>query len=216
MVSTTVLSSKFLRLSAIKRRSPIEGFGDARPLVKIHLADFLHERANLLRHLGFDLGKLGRDDLVFLFEARILDPMIETAALERIMNFPRAIGGEKHVGPMLCRDRAEFGDGDLKIRQHLEQKRLELHIGAIDLVDQQHRRVGAVGLDRLEQRTLDQIFLTEDLGLDFLLIAVLDFFELDAQHLLGIIPLVESRVGVEPFIALEPNQFGIQAPSPKL
>src|SRR6476646_5017262 len=83
---------QILAVECDQRRSPIEGFGHARPLVKIHLADLLHKGANLLRHLGFDLRKLGRYDRVLLFEARILDPMIETTALERIMDFPRAVG----------------------------------------------------------------------------------------------------------------------------
>ena len=37
-------------------------------------------------------------------------------------------------------DRAELGDRDLPLRQHLEQERLERLVGAIDLVDEQHRR----------------------------------------------------------------------------
>ena len=95
MVSTTVLSSNSLRLSAIKRRGPIESFCHTRPLIKIHLANFLHECADLLGHVGLHLGKLRGDDLVFFFKGRIFDPMIKTAPLERVMNFPRAIGGQK-------------------------------------------------------------------------------------------------------------------------
>ena len=111
---------------------------------------------------------------------------------------------------MLCRHRAEFGNGDLKIGQDFEQKRLELHIGAVDLVDQQHRRDGILALDRVEQRPFDQIVLSKDLGLDLLLIAVLDLFELDMQHLLRVVPLVERGVGVEPFVALQADQLGAQ------
>ena len=45
-----------------------------------------------------------------------------------------------------------------------EQERLELLVGAVDLVDQQHRRVGAA--DGGEQRPLEQIVLREDVLLD--------------------------------------------------
>ena len=61
-------------------------------------------------------------------------------------------------------DRAEFGDRDLEVRQQFEQERLEFLVGAIDLVDQQHRR--CLLPDRREQRPLEQIVLGEDLRLD--------------------------------------------------
>src|SRR5207245_10678169 len=66
-------------------------------------------------------------------------PILEATAFESVMNFPRPVGREKDVGPVLRGNGAELGNGDLKIRQHLEQKSLELHVGAIDLVDQKYR-----------------------------------------------------------------------------
>jgi hypothetical protein len=39
---------------------------------------------------------------------------------------------------MLGLERAELGHGDLEIREQLEQKRFELGVGLVDLVDQQH------------------------------------------------------------------------------
>ena len=49
-------------------------------------------------------------------------------------------------------DRPELGDRYREVRQELEQERLELVVGAVDLVDQQHDRLGRIGLERLEQR----------------------------------------------------------------
>ena len=37
-------------------------------------------------------------------------------------------------------------------------------VGAVELVDQQHRRAGNVGLKRLQQRPLDQVTVGEDVG----------------------------------------------------
>ncbi len=111
---------------------------------------------------------------------------------------------------MFCGHRAQLRYRDLKIRQDFQQECLELHIGAVDLVDQQHRRIGAVGLDRLEQRPLDQIVLAENLGLDLGFVAMLDLFELDAQHLFRIVPFVQSRIRVEPLVTLEPDELGIE------
>ena len=57
-------------------------------------------------------------------------------------------------------DDAEFGNRDLKVREQLEQEGLEFLVGAVDLVDQQHRR--RLTPDGGEQRPLEQIVLRED------------------------------------------------------
>jgi len=80
----------------------------------------LHEGADLLRHLGFHFGKLGGDNLVFLVEGGVFDPVVQAAPLQGIMDFPRSVGSEKHIGPVLGRHRAKFGNGDLKIGQHFK------------------------------------------------------------------------------------------------
>ena len=36
---------------------------------------------------------------------------------------------------------------------------------------------------------------------------MLDFFELDPQHLLRIVPFVEGGVRIQPFVALQTDQF---------
>ena len=67
---------------------------------------------------------------------------------------------------MLGLDRAHFRNGDLEVGQHFEQERLERLVGAVDLVDQEHRRAGGIGLERLQQRPLDQKALGEHVVLD--------------------------------------------------
>jgi hypothetical protein len=37
-----------------------------------------------------------------------------------------------------------------------------------------------------------------------------DFFELDAQHLLGIVPFVERGVGIQALVTLQPYQLGVE------
>ena len=66
--------------------------------------------------------------------------MIQAAPLQRVVELAGAVGGDdddrRHGGA----DRAELGNGHLKVGQQLEQKPLELLVGAIELVDEQHRR----------------------------------------------------------------------------
>ena len=61
---------------------------------------------------------------------------------------------------------AELRDGHLEIRQHLEQESLERFVGAVELVDQQHRRARRIRLERLQQRPLDQEALGEHVVLE--------------------------------------------------
>src|SRR4051812_24998765 len=82
--------------------------------------------------------------------------MVDTAALERIVEIARAVRGDNHDWAVLCAQGAQFGDADLKIGEQFEQKALELFVGAIQLVDQQHWRGGMGLVDRLEQRALEQ------------------------------------------------------------
>ena len=62
------------------------------------------------------------------------------------------------------RDRAEFGNRDLEVRQQLKQEGFEFLVGAIDFVDQKYGRCFLP--DGFEERPLEQIVLGEDLRFD--------------------------------------------------
>ena len=133
--------------------------------------------------------------------------MIEAAALERVVDLAGAVRGDDHDRRLLGLHRAELGDRDLEVRQHLEQERLERLVGAVELVDQQHRRAGGVGLERLEERPLDQEALGEHVVLDPLAVVVaFGLGDADRDHLRGVIPLVDRRRDVEPLVALQADQ----------
>ena len=98
-------------------------------------------------------GHAGAHDRDLALERRVADPVVEAAALERVVQLAGAVRGEDdHAAGCSARDRADLGDRHLEVGQELEQERLELVVGAVDLVDQQHRRHGVGVLDRVEQR----------------------------------------------------------------
>jgi hypothetical protein len=105
---------------------------------------------------------------------------------------------------VLGADRAQLGDRDLEVGQHLEQERLELLVGAVDLVDQEDRRL-LPGADGAEQRPLEEERIAEDEALLLVRVAAGALLHLDAQHLLRIVPLVEGRIHIQALVALEPN-----------
>ena len=94
-----------------------------------------------------------------------------------------------------------------KSLEHFEQERLERLVGAVDLVDQQHRRAGGVRLERLQQRPLDQEALGEHVVLDAgAVVLAFGLGGADGDHLRGIVPLVDRGGDVEPLVALQPDQ----------
>ncbi len=126
--------------------------------------------------------------------------MEEGATLERVVQLARAVRGHDHGRLAPSADRSELGDRDLEVREHLEQERLELLVGAVDLVDQQHDRL--VGVDRLEQRAPDQ-----ELGAEELLLRDRALLRrADVEELARVVPLVHRVRDVEPLVALQPNQ----------
>ena len=74
----------------------------------------------------------------------IIDPVIEAAPLQRVVDLARAVGGDDDDRRLLRLDRADLRDRDLEIGQHFEQIGLERLVGAVELVDQQHRRAADV------------------------------------------------------------------------
>src|SRR5713226_388385 len=188
-------------------RGPIQRLRDPRALIEIHLPHLLHKSAYPLGQMGADLGKLGCDDLILFFKSRIIDPMVETAPLEGVVNLPRTVRGQKNVGPKLGANRSDLRYRDLEVREDLQQKGFKFHVRTIDLVDKQNGWSGAVALNRLQERPLNEIFLGEDLGLYRIPISSAHLFELDAQHLLGIVPFVERIVGIQSLVALETDEF---------
>ena len=63
-------------------------------------------------------------------------------------------------GRMRGAQRAELGHRDLEVGEHLEQEGLELGVGAVDLVDEQHAALGRA--DGAQQRTRQEEALGEE------------------------------------------------------
>ncbi len=122
------------------------------------------------------------------------------------MDLARPVRGQDDPRRQGGLDRADLGDRDLEVRQDLEQVRLELLVGAVDLVDEQHRGDAVVRLERLEERPLDQELAAEDVvgGRPVCLTAGLQ--EPDLEHLARVVPLVDSGVDVQALVALEADQ----------
>ena len=99
------------------------------------------------------LGRAQSHDGHLPLEVGVLDPVVEAAPLERVVEVARAVRGDDH-------DRRDLGRGSVPSSgtvidhsaEHLEEEGLELVVGPVELVDQQDRRRRAVcGRDGLQQ-----------------------------------------------------------------
>ena len=149
-------------------------------------------------------GHAKHHDLDLALDRRVPDPVEERAALQRVVQLARAVRGEDDRRPPACADRPELGNRDLEVREHLEQEGLELLVGAVDLVDEEHDR--PVGVDRLEQRAADEELRPEELLLgDGALLR-----GADVQELARVVPLVDGVRDVEALVALQPDQARVE------
>ena len=127
------------------------------------------------------------------------------------MQLAGAVGGEHDDRRRGRGDGAELGDRHLPGRQHLEQERLELVVGPVDLVDEQHRRgaraaraapAGRAGTARRTgpsrpRATSRAAPSTASSGPQ-------------VQDLAGEVPVVERLGGVDALVALQPDQRQVQ------
>ena len=155
------------------------------------------------------------DDGQLLVEVGIVNPLIQAAPLQRIVDFARAVRGQDHERRMRGANGAELRDRDLEFRQQLEQVAFELLIGAIDLVDQQHRRARARRIDRLQQRPLDQ----EGVAVELLpragaIDAAGGVEDAQLEDLPRVVPFVDGVAEIEAFVALQANQVGAERRRP--
>ena len=192
--------------SARQRRHPVDRLGHARRLVQVEPADPPDE----LRWPSVISGSLARghrpaQDLGGPLRRREVDPVVEAAAAQRVVQLAAAVGGQHHDRRRVGGERAELRDGDRGLAEELEQQRLELVVGPVDLVDQQHRRRPArcAGPPAGSARSCRNSSVNRSASASGL---VPGLGQPDRQQLALVVPLVERLAGGQALVALQPDQ----------
>ena len=204
----SVSSSVACAVERQQRARPGDRLPHAGQLVELALAQPRDRGAHARRDLLGHAGQPRADDLGLALGRRVVDPVVQAAALERVVQLARAVGGQHDQRPVRGGDRPQLRDRDREVGQELEQERLELVVGAVDLVDQQHRRA-AVVLERLQQRPAQQELRPEQLARRRARLG-----RPDRQQLALVVPVVDRVVEVDALVALEPDQLGAGARPP--
>jgi hypothetical protein len=130
--------------------------------------------------------------------------VVEAAALERVVQVARAVGGQHDGGRVRRADGAELGDRHRRLGEQLEQEGLEVVVGAVELVDEQHGRERSRVRERLQQGPSQEVLLGEQVVLAQVVAAGLG--EPDPQELAGVVPLVQRLGDVDALVALQAQQ----------
>ena len=77
---------------------PVERLGDARDLGQVRVAQPVDEPDDLAGERARRVGDPGRDDLELLGRGRVVDPVIQAAALERVVDLAGPVRGEDDRG----------------------------------------------------------------------------------------------------------------------
>ena len=96
---------------------------------------------------------------------RIVDPVVEAAPTQRVVQVAAAVRRQHHHRRHRGGERAEFGHRHRRLTEEFEQQRLEFVVGAVDLIDEQHRRGRPAVADAAQDRPLGQELLGEQVRL---------------------------------------------------
>ena len=180
-----------------------------RLLQVVAVAQLLDQLDDLAAQRLGHLRRPGAQDRHLALEAGVVDPVVEAAPLQRVVQLAGAVRGEHDDRRGRGPHGAELGDRHLVRRQHLEQERLELVVGPVHLVDQQHRR--AV-LERLQHRPGEQEARVVQALLGLLDVGAAGGLErAQVQDLAREVPVVERLGRVDALVALEPHQRQVEA-----
>ena len=81
--------------SSSARAQSIDSAIDRR-LLEVELADQLDDLDELARDALVELGRVQADDLELVLERRVVEPQVQAAALERLGQLARVVGGQQH------------------------------------------------------------------------------------------------------------------------
>ena len=170
-----------------------------------HGSHLLRQRLAGERHLG-------TDDFELALALGVVEPVVQAAALDRVIEFAGAVAGEDGHRLELRADGADLRHAHLVFTQVFEQKGLKRLVSAVHLVNQEHgaRRRGLQGF---KQGAADQVALLVDLALHALRLQLTTSATLRGAHvqqLRGVVPFVQGFALLQAVVALQADQGAAQ------
>ena len=140
----------------------------------------------------------------------MINPVVQAAALQRIVYVARAVRGKNHNrwgGGFEC---SQFGNGYLEVGKNFQQVSLKLIVCTIDFVNQQHRRCVAL-VNGAKKCALNEKALVVQLAFQFISFLVCCFSacfsSTQMQQLSRVVPVVYGLSRINAFVTLQANEF---------
>src|SRR5205809_5487064 len=105
---------------------PVDRLGDARRLGQVERPQARHGLGDRARERLRDLRRPQPDDRDLTLERRKVDPVVEAAPLQRVVELAGAVRRDDDERGVAGGDRADLGNRNREVREDLEQERLEL------------------------------------------------------------------------------------------
>src|SRR6184192_1389615 len=93
-----------------QRASPVQRLSNPGQLIEVETPNAADECAHLAGQLLGDLRHAGRDDLVLAIHGGVIDPEVQAAALEGIVDLAGSIRGDDHRRRLISLDGADLRD----------------------------------------------------------------------------------------------------------
>lgn len=144
----------------------------------------------------------------------MLDPVVQAATLQGVVHVASPVGSEHDDGGRLGSHGPELGNGDGVLGEDLEEEGLELVVGAIDLVDEEHGHRPDPRLKGPQEGPTDEEALVVDLVLGFASGLAGGLDSPQVEQLARVVPLVCRLAEVDALVALQAEQLApVQAES---
>ena len=156
-------------------------------------------------------GHLGADDGQLALALRVVQPVVQAAALHSVVQVTRAVAGEDGDGRHSRLHGADLGNADLVLTQVFEQEGLKRFVGAVYLVNEQHRP-RCRRAQGLQKRTGNEVAVLVHLPLRRAHVgsAALGFSGTQVQQLRSVVPFVQRLALLHAVVALQANQHPLQ------
>jgi hypothetical protein len=190
---------------------PVERLGHPGRLEEIDLAQPLGKRTDLVGEALGSLRHADGQDAELLLESWKIDPVVEAAPLERVVDLTGAVGGQDHDRNVFGPDGSQLGHRHLEVGEELEQEGFQLLVGTVHFVDQEDGSAVVGGVDGLQQWALEEELFAEEVVPGRVAVdAAAGFERPQVEHLARVVPLVDSGGGVQTLVALEANQGRVE------
>lgn len=187
---------------------PVDRFRHGRSLAQIEGTQSVDETRGLLTQLRVELGDPSAQNLRLGGGIGEVEKEIEASTFQGVGEVAGAIRGKDDDGALAGLDRSQLGNRYLELSEDLEKEGFEFLVRLVHLINEEHGRAG--GGEGSQQGAFEEKLPGKDVLGDVLPAEICIAIHLNPQQLLLVVPFVEGPRLVEPLVALQADEIGLE------